>query len=204
MKTIKGLNEIKTIEGRVIFSKPISLVKAASVLHKFINEDTGDLDVISKYLKLASACFDEHVQFHKELKGRSRHKHKKIRMERVGSGALTDAETSHREEALPAAEQGQFVDSVEEQALKNRRKPEGGGFDDKGMNSQRKRKKDFSDFGLEARVREVLLFYLLRRNRFRAIYPGVILGEFVTMSKSALILSMRSSGRKQSGTTFNL
>ncbi|KAJ4982093.1 hypothetical protein NE237_032930 [Protea cynaroides] len=125
---------MKTIKGIITSSKPISLVKAASVLHKFINEDTEASKMVSEYLERTSASFDEHVQFHNELKGRSRHKHKKIRMETVEFGALAD--------------------SVEEQGFKNRRKPKGGDFDDEGMNSQRKRKKDFSDFGLEAKVRE--------------------------------------------------
>ncbi|XP_042509965.1 uncharacterized protein LOC122085557 [Macadamia integrifolia] len=145
---------MKTIKGSITSSNPISLSKAASVLHKFINEDTGASQAVSVYLKRASAAFEELVEFHNELKGRSHRKHKKIRMETLDNGALKDAETNHEEEGTTAAERGRFIDSLEEQSDRNSGKPKGGGFDDEGINRQRKKKKDFSDYGPEAKVGE--------------------------------------------------
>ncbi|XP_043699264.1 uncharacterized protein LOC122650029 [Telopea speciosissima] len=148
---------MKTISGINTSSKPHSLSKSASVLHKFINEDPGASQAVSVYLKRASAAFDELVQFHYELKGSCR-KHKKSRMEMVDNRALTDAETNHVEEDEPATKQGQFIDSLKKQSYgytRYRVRPEGGGFDREGNNSHRKMKKkqDFGDFGPEAGVR---------------------------------------------------
>lgn len=60
---------MKTVSGRVISSKPVSLSKAARSLAKFVSSDNGASPAFAAYLKRASASFDELVQLRKELKG---------------------------------------------------------------------------------------------------------------------------------------
>ncbi|XP_056161690.1 uncharacterized protein LOC130135891 [Syzygium oleosum] len=59
---------MKTLAGRVISSKPISLPKAAKILSKFVTVENGASHAISAYLQRASTAFDELAHLHKELK----------------------------------------------------------------------------------------------------------------------------------------
>lgn len=71
---------MKTISGKPISEKPISLSKAAKILSKFISAENGASHVISAYLHRASSSFSELKQLHKELKSpRSDRKHKRSR-----------------------------------------------------------------------------------------------------------------------------
>ncbi|KAK2985573.1 hypothetical protein RJ640_025006 [Escallonia rubra] len=59
---------MKSISGRVISSKPISLSKAAETLANFASSDNGASQAVSTYLKRAAAEFTELAHFHKQLK----------------------------------------------------------------------------------------------------------------------------------------
>ena len=59
---------MKTVSGKIISTKAISLSKAAKVLSNFVAAETGASDAVSAYLRRASASFNELVQFHKDLK----------------------------------------------------------------------------------------------------------------------------------------
>ncbi|XP_052190959.1 uncharacterized protein LOC127800409 [Diospyros lotus] len=60
---------MKTISGKVVSTKPISLSKAAKVLSNFVTIETGASQAVSAYLRRALVSFNELVQFHQELKG---------------------------------------------------------------------------------------------------------------------------------------
>ena len=73
---------MKTISGKTISTKQISLSKAAKILSKFASAENGDSQAISAYLHRASTSFNELNQQHKELKLSSSHqKHKRHRTE---------------------------------------------------------------------------------------------------------------------------
>ncbi|XP_028062409.1 uncharacterized protein LOC114265774 [Camellia sinensis] len=59
---------MKTVSGKVISTKTISLSKSAKVLSNFVSAETGGSQAVSSYLTRASASFNALVQFHKELK----------------------------------------------------------------------------------------------------------------------------------------
>ncbi|KAF8397595.1 hypothetical protein HHK36_016515 [Tetracentron sinense] len=129
---------MKTISGRLVSSKPISLSKAASVLSTFVSAETGASQAVSAYLKRASASFNELVQFHRELKtGRSKRKHQKTRVEAVDNENLMDARKNPRED------RGRIL---EEQSYGYHGISEGGNVDDVGRNIGTKKKRKNSDF----------------------------------------------------------
>ncbi|KAK4256305.1 hypothetical protein QN277_009189 [Acacia crassicarpa] len=71
---------MKTISGKPISEKPISLSKAAKILSKFISVENGASHVVNAYLHRASSSFSELNQLHKELKlPCSDRKHKRSR-----------------------------------------------------------------------------------------------------------------------------
>ncbi|KAI9084679.1 hypothetical protein K1719_033323 [Acacia pycnantha] len=71
---------MKTISGKPVSEKPISLSKAAKILSKFISAENGASHVINTYLRRASSSFSELNQLHKELKlPCSDRKHKRSR-----------------------------------------------------------------------------------------------------------------------------
>ena len=73
---------MKTISGKAISSKPVSLSKAAKILSKFVSAENGASQAISAYLHQTSAVFNELNQLHKELKSsRFGHKCKRYRSE---------------------------------------------------------------------------------------------------------------------------
>lgn len=59
---------MKTVSGKVISTRPVSLAKASKVLSKFVSVDNGASPAISIYLGKASEAFDELVHFHKVLR----------------------------------------------------------------------------------------------------------------------------------------
>ncbi|KAK3206132.1 hypothetical protein Dsin_020178 [Dipteronia sinensis] len=59
---------MKTVTGRVLSTKPISLSKAASILSNFVSAETGASQAVCAYLRRTSISFHELSQFHKELK----------------------------------------------------------------------------------------------------------------------------------------
>ncbi|KAF8396661.1 hypothetical protein HHK36_018286 [Tetracentron sinense] len=127
---------MKTISGKVVSSKPISLSKAASVLSTFVSAETGASQAVSAYLRRASFSFTELVQFHRELKsGRSERKQRKIRLEDVDNGNPTDAVENPREDG------GRILDSEEDQSYVHYGTSKGGNFDDEGRDIGRKKKK---------------------------------------------------------------
>ncbi|XP_021714849.1 DNA ligase 1-like [Chenopodium quinoa] len=71
---------MKTVSGKVLSCKPVSISKAAKVLSKFVSTDNGASPAFAAYLRRASASFSELAQLHKEQKSSgSRHKVKKQR-----------------------------------------------------------------------------------------------------------------------------
>ncbi|KAJ7961443.1 Protein BPS1, chloroplastic [Quillaja saponaria] len=73
---------MKTISGKSISSKSISLSKAAKILSKFVSAENGASQAISAYLERASTSFNELNQLHKELRApHSECKHKRHRSE---------------------------------------------------------------------------------------------------------------------------
>ncbi|KAJ7959246.1 Protein BPS1, chloroplastic [Quillaja saponaria] len=69
---------MKTISGKSISSKPISLSKAAKILSKFVSAENGASQAINAYLQRSSASFNELNQLHKELRApHSKHKRKR-------------------------------------------------------------------------------------------------------------------------------
>lgn len=66
---------MKTVSGKVLSCKPVSISKAAKVLSKFVSTDNGASPAFAAYLRRASASFSELAQLHKEQKSSgSRHK----------------------------------------------------------------------------------------------------------------------------------
>lgn len=59
---------MKTVSGRVLSSKPISLKKATTTLSTFVASDNGASPVISAYLRRALSAFKELRQHEKELR----------------------------------------------------------------------------------------------------------------------------------------
>lgn len=59
---------MKTVSGKLISSKPISLSKAAKILSGFAGHEHGASDAVSVYLNRAADVFNSLVSFHKELK----------------------------------------------------------------------------------------------------------------------------------------
>ncbi|KAM7522272.1 hypothetical protein LguiA_012174 [Lonicera macranthoides] len=59
---------MKTVSGKVISNKPISLSKSSKILSNFISVENGASHSVSIYLKRASSSFTQLVQFHKQLK----------------------------------------------------------------------------------------------------------------------------------------
>ncbi|KAI5666174.1 hypothetical protein M9H77_16027 [Catharanthus roseus] len=67
---------MKTISGRLISSKTISLSRAARNLSGFVGHENGASDAVSLYLKRTAEAFNRLVSFHKELKNpHPLHKH---------------------------------------------------------------------------------------------------------------------------------
>lgn len=59
---------MKTVSGKLISSKPISLSKAAKILSGFAGHEHGASDAVSVYLNRAADVFNSLVSFHKDLK----------------------------------------------------------------------------------------------------------------------------------------
>ncbi|KAF7115930.1 hypothetical protein RHSIM_RhsimUnG0043300 [Rhododendron simsii] len=59
---------MKSISGKTTSTKEISLSKASKVLSNFVNAGTGASQVLSSYLRRASASYDDLVRLHKDLK----------------------------------------------------------------------------------------------------------------------------------------
>lgn len=76
---------MKTISGRCVSVKDISLSKAAKILSNFVSADNGASHVINAYLHRASEAFNELNQLHKELELPHTHK-KKHKRERTETG----------------------------------------------------------------------------------------------------------------------
>ncbi|KAK7856567.1 phragmoplastin interacting protein 1 [Quercus suber] len=62
---------MKTVSGRVLSSKPISLKKATTTLSTFVASENGASPVISAYLRRALSAFKELRQHEKELRATS-------------------------------------------------------------------------------------------------------------------------------------
>jgi len=60
---------MKTVLGKVVSTKPISLSKATKALSNCVAVEIGAYQAMSIYLRHALAFFSELVQFHKDLKG---------------------------------------------------------------------------------------------------------------------------------------
>lgn len=109
---------MKTISGKVVSSKPVSLYKAARILSKFASSDNGASPAFAAYLKRASASFNELVQLHKELKGSS--PERKRKEHRSDNAAIKDAAHSVRKHT------DKGMTSEEKQDLGERKKHKGG------------------------------------------------------------------------------
>lgn len=59
----------KTVTGKLVSTKPISLSNAAKYISRFTSENRGRSQAVSAYLQRASDSFNSLVQFQKKLKG---------------------------------------------------------------------------------------------------------------------------------------
>uniref|UniRef100_A0A5B6Z0P5 Uncharacterized protein n=1 Tax=Davidia involucrata TaxID=16924 RepID=A0A5B6Z0P5_DAVIN len=144
---------MKTVSGKVVSTKSISLSKAAKVLSTFAAAETGASQGVSTYIKRASASFNELVQFHKELKAsRSDRKHKKNLPENISNENPIISEQNSKE-----VKTGRNVeDSVGKREKKRKKKSaedverEGGdnlGIEEGGRKERKKRKSGDIDDG---------------------------------------------------------
>ncbi|KAB1209974.1 hypothetical protein CJ030_MR6G020118 [Morella rubra] len=75
---------MKTVSGKILSQKPVSLKKATSILSKFATADNGASPAISAYLRRSLASFKELRHVEKELGApRSDRKHKRPKPEIV-------------------------------------------------------------------------------------------------------------------------
>ncbi|KAA8543965.1 hypothetical protein F0562_021858 [Nyssa sinensis] len=110
---------MRTVSGKVVSTKPISLAKAAKVLSTFAAAETGASQAVSTYLKRASASFNELVQFHQELRAStSDRKHEKNRPENTNSENPIFSEESHKEAKVSR----NVEDSVRSENVRKREK----------------------------------------------------------------------------------
>nr|GLL36225.1 uncharacterized protein LOC109150910 [Ipomoea trifida] len=59
---------MKTISGKVISTKPVSLSDAAVIISDFAATETGASDAVSVYIRRAADAFSQLVQFHHDLR----------------------------------------------------------------------------------------------------------------------------------------
>lgn len=59
---------MKTISGKVISTKPVSLSDAAVIISDFAATETGASDAVSVYIRRAADAFNQLVQFHHDLR----------------------------------------------------------------------------------------------------------------------------------------
>ncbi|XP_076949902.1 uncharacterized protein LOC143622724 [Bidens hawaiensis] len=78
---------MKTVSGKIVSTKPVSLSKAANVLANFVTSDNGVSQPVAAYLRRASAAFDELVYFKK---------HHKLKKKSSKEEDLTKSDISHR------------------------------------------------------------------------------------------------------------
>ncbi|CAI9089322.1 OLC1v1023880C1 [Oldenlandia corymbosa var. corymbosa] len=62
---------MKTVTGKLVSTKPISLSNAAKYMSRFTSSENGASTAIAVYLHRTSEAFNGLVQFHKKLKGAS-------------------------------------------------------------------------------------------------------------------------------------
>ncbi|KAM0021230.1 hypothetical protein Hdeb2414_s0024g00648571 [Helianthus debilis subsp. tardiflorus] len=61
---------MKTVSGRFVSTKPVTLSKAAYDLSNFLSSDNGASQPVAAYLRRAFAAFDELVYFKKHIKSK--------------------------------------------------------------------------------------------------------------------------------------
>ncbi|MFS8031662.1 hypothetical protein Hanom_Chr17g01548481 [Helianthus anomalus] len=61
---------MKTVSGRIVSTKPVTLSKLAYVWSNFVCSDNGVSQPVAAYLHRASAAFDELVYFKKHIKSK--------------------------------------------------------------------------------------------------------------------------------------
>ncbi|OWM67962.1 eukaryotic translation initiation factor 5B [Punica granatum] len=87
--------KMKTVSGKIISTRSVSLAKASKILSKMVTVDNGASSSISIYLRKASDAFDELAQFHKGIKTpKSDRKSRK-------TSALTESENGPPQEVEP-------------------------------------------------------------------------------------------------------
>ncbi|KAI7728749.1 hypothetical protein M8C21_028678 [Ambrosia artemisiifolia] len=78
---------MKTVSGKIISTKSVSLSKAANILSNFVTSDNGASQPVGVYLRRASEAFNELVYFKKHLRSK-KHSSK--------DDASTKSDVSHR------------------------------------------------------------------------------------------------------------
>ncbi|KAD7479291.1 hypothetical protein R6Q59_008163 [Mikania micrantha] len=78
---------MKTVTGRIVSTKPVTLSKAANILSNFVSSNNGASQPVTAYLRRASAAFDELVYFKK---------HHRLKKNSSKAEASTKYDTSHR------------------------------------------------------------------------------------------------------------
>ncbi|KAL3530666.1 hypothetical protein ACH5RR_009988 [Cinchona calisaya] len=68
---------MKTVTGKVVSTKPISLSTAAKHLSRFTSLENTSSNAVRVYLTRASDAFNSLVQFHKDLRGPTSHRKRK-------------------------------------------------------------------------------------------------------------------------------
>ncbi|TXG73954.1 hypothetical protein EZV62_002533 [Acer yangbiense] len=88
---------MKTVTGRVLSTKPISISKAASILSNFVSAETGASQAVCAYLRRTSISFHELSQLHKELKPNRKQKTPKSKTAAADENPTRSAISSQRE-----------------------------------------------------------------------------------------------------------
>ncbi|XP_021729448.1 nucleolar protein 58-like [Chenopodium quinoa] len=96
---------MKTVSGKVLSCKPVSISKAAKVLSKFVSTDNGASPAFAAYLRRASASLSELAQLHKEQKSSgSRHKVKKQHSHSTVTEGMVESVITRSKDGLLAKE----------------------------------------------------------------------------------------------------
>ena len=111
--------DMKTISGTVVSSKPISLSKATSILSTFVSTETGASQAMGAYLRRSLASFKELKQLHKELQT---NRSERTRKRRRSETADEDGETNVGENATLTSEAIQQLPQESEPKRKKQRK----------------------------------------------------------------------------------
>ncbi|KAK1410372.1 hypothetical protein QVD17_36908 [Tagetes erecta] len=91
---------MKTVNGKIVSTKPVSLSKAANILSNFVTSDNGVSQPVTAYLRRASEAFDELVYLKK---------HNRLKKKSSKDEALTRSDLSRR--SLKEEDEGRALEN---------------------------------------------------------------------------------------------